>query len=142
MDGNQNGTVNIETKYCAQCGSLNYKSSTYCTKCGAALNQGSTEHKPMQQQPQEEFVNGNPYQRFPEQDKNKPLMIGLAVVSIILALLDQRLSVIIFICALVAYFFPKTKLYGKIVLRAYLIGFIIGVILIVVLFGMCLGSFN
>ena len=136
MDGNQNENNNIGTINCSHCGTSNNKNNKFCINCGVAINENiSPTQSPIQsiqqvnnvQQPQKEKEN-NPY---------KVLMILLGVVAIVLSIFVEKLAVYVLIVAIASLFSKTTRPFGLTVMIAIGAGFAIGVILVIILFGMC-----
>ena len=140
MDGNQNGFNNVGTIYCAHCGALNYRTNNNCVNCGTPLIgiQHPIQTLPTQNQPVVNNVN-------PPQKENKllmPLMIILGIATVVLCFYFNSYIAwgLATIAALTSVFFKKTRAYGIAVLISFAAIIAIGVILIIILFGMCFAA--
>ena len=134
MDGNQNEINKIGTIYCKQCGTLNDKKNNFCIKCGVAIN----ENIPPTQRPIQSTQQVNNVQQ-PQKEKNpyKVLMIILGIVAIALALFVNGAIIYVFIAAIASLFSKTTRPFGLTILITVGVELVIGVLSIIILFGMC-----
>ena len=134
MDGNQNEINKIGTIYCKQCGTLNDKNNNFCKNCGVAINENiSSTQRPIQSTQQVNNV------QQPQKEKNpyKVLMIILGIVAIALALFVNGAIIYVFIAAIASLFSKTTRPFGLTVLITVGVELVIGVLSIIILFGMC-----
>ncbi len=139
MDGDQNGINNVETIYCTHCGTLNNKKNKFCKYCGTAINGNDS----INQEPTTTNQQVNNVQP-PQKDKNpyKALMIILGIVSIALSLYNQEFVIFVFIATIASLFSKKTRPYGLTVLIPFGVSMVIGLILFIILFGMCFAGLS
>ncbi len=145
MDENQNTNNNVATTYCAHCGALNNKTSLYCINCGSPLTQNS-EQQVAPVVPNQPVNNTQPLQQVnntqpaaPEKEKNPytAIMIILGIASIVLCLFVEQAIAVVSIAAIASLFSKTTRPYGITVFSAFASVFVIGVVLMIILFGMC-----
>lgn len=136
MDGNQNGINNVETIYCTHCGTLNNKANNFCINCGAVINE-NTSLTQTSTQPNQQVNNVQSSKKEKEENPYKGLMILLGIASIVLSLFFGELSSLVFLAAIVSLFSKTTRPYGLTVLIAMGVSMVIGIILFIILLGVC-----
>lgn len=139
MDENKNEIKNVETITCTHCGNLNNKANRFCIYCGTAINGNDS----INQEPTTTNQQVNNVQP-PQKEKNpyKALMIILGIVSIALSLYNQEFAIFVFIATIASLFSKKTRPYGLTILITTGISIVVGIILIIILFGMCFAGLS
>ena len=136
MDGNQNEINKIGTIYCKHCGNLNDKNNNFCVNCGVAINENiSPTQSPIQSTQQ--VNNVQQPQNEKENNSYKVLMILLGVAAIALSIFVEKAAGFVLIAAIATLFSKTTRPFGLTVLIVAGVGFVIGILFIIILFGMC-----
>ena len=139
MDENQNKINNVETKICPHCGALNNKDNNFCINCGSMLNGNTSPTQTPTQSNQQVNDVQNP-QKEKEKNPYKGLMITLGIASAVLTLFVEKAIPYIVIAAVASIFSKKTRPYGLTILIAMGVGFVVGFIFIIIIFGMCIAG--
>ena len=131
----QNTTQNMEPalvqsqqnppKYCPYCGSANESINSFCCQCGSSLVNQDIQYPTANQQSQK------------TKEKPTPVIWVLAIVSTLLSLAIPYFVIITIIAAFLSLLNEKTSPYGILVFKILGVLFLLLIIFIIIMFGVC-----
>ncbi len=127
-------TKNSNNIYCANCGAPNSKESNFCVACGSNLKNDIA-------QLNNQLINTEYTNTPTAKGKTNPALKALAIILAIASFFIPYGFILTIIIAVIAISSEKYKEYGNTIFKTYGVLVITGIVLMVIVFGMCLSMF-